>query len=373
MNDLYWKTFDEIHASEALRQEVLNMTGQETTTVKRQVPRMLLIATVVVLVLAGTALAAAVPGIRQWFSQQWRLETGRPIRTDQLGLIDRLTDAVGASAESCGITVTVDSVTRGEDVIWFLLEIDGDLPSREELEALLEPGEDGPSSSPADVQTGCCFGRIELAVDPVPPDRNFGYSIHGEQAGSRADGSMMLLLKYHPIQDRTSSLTDALEITLELTGLEMGLTSLYKTAAVAEGPWRLTFSLPAIEAPRPWTTGGGQVPWEDNPVDDRWFYEVMGPLSTVEQVFRDIRVTPTGFAILWEEPRIPGGLNEFTDWFLILEDGTEVRANFGWYLMGDPPDIPAVSRYLWPVPLDLGQAEFLEFRHMEEIRRFALK
>ena len=126
-----------MHASEALRQEVLNMTGQETTTVKRQVPRMLLIATVVVLVLAGTALAAAVPGIRQWFSQQWRLETGRPIRTDQLGLIDRLTDAVGASAESCGITVTVDSVTRGEDVIWFLLEIDGDLPSREELEALL--------------------------------------------------------------------------------------------------------------------------------------------------------------------------------------------------------------------------------------------
>ena len=137
MNDLYRKTFDEIHASAALRQEVLNMTKQERAAAKRQVPRMLLIATIVVLVLAGTALAAAAPGIRQWFSQQWTQETGRPIRTDQLGLIDQLSDAVGISAEFGGITVTVDSVTRGENVIWFLLEIDGDLPSREELETSL--------------------------------------------------------------------------------------------------------------------------------------------------------------------------------------------------------------------------------------------
>ena len=55
MNDLYWKTFDEIHASEALRQEVLNMTKQEKAAAKRQVPRILLITAIVVLVLVGTA------------------------------------------------------------------------------------------------------------------------------------------------------------------------------------------------------------------------------------------------------------------------------------------------------------------------------
>ena len=36
MNDLYRKTFDEIHASEALRQEVLNMTKQEKAAARRQ-------------------------------------------------------------------------------------------------------------------------------------------------------------------------------------------------------------------------------------------------------------------------------------------------------------------------------------------------
>lgn len=133
MNDLYRKTFDEIHASEALRQEVLNMTKQERTAAKRQIPRMLLIASIVILALAGTALAASLPRIQEWFSQQWTAQTGRPIHTDKMGLIDQLSDVVGVSAESGGITMTVDSVTRGENVIWFLLEIDG-LPPEAELE-----------------------------------------------------------------------------------------------------------------------------------------------------------------------------------------------------------------------------------------------
>ena len=64
MNDLYRKTFDEIHASDALRQEVLNMTKQERAMAKRQIPRMVLIAAIVVLALAGTALAAAIAGIQ---------------------------------------------------------------------------------------------------------------------------------------------------------------------------------------------------------------------------------------------------------------------------------------------------------------------
>lgn len=203
MNDLYRKTFDEIHASAALRQEVLNMTKQERAAAKRQVPRMLLIATIVVLVLAGTALAAAAPGIRQWFSQQWTQETGRPIRTDQLGLIDQLSDAVGISAEFGGITVTVDSVTRGENVIWFLLEIDGDLPSREELEtSLRETAELSENSLSADSPVGCLFENVELAFDPAVLAPQSGYSYGMEQAGVRADGSIMLLIEYRP--DRKS-------------------------------------------------------------------------------------------------------------------------------------------------------------------------
>ena len=114
------------------------MTKQEKAVVRRQIPRMVLIAAIVALVLAGTALAAAIPGIQEWFGQQWMKETGRPINTDQMGLNDQLSDAVGVSATVDGVTVTVDSVTRGEDVIWFLLRYDG-LPPEEELERALGP------------------------------------------------------------------------------------------------------------------------------------------------------------------------------------------------------------------------------------------
>lgn len=377
MNELYRKTFDEIHASAALRQEVMNMTKQEKTAAKRQIPRMLLIAAVVVLVLAGTALAAAVPGIRQWFSQQWTQQTGRPIHTDQLGLIDQLSDAVGVSARSGGVTVTVDSVTRGEEVIWFLLEIGGDLPSREELETRLKEAgelpEDGLSS---DAPAGCLFETVELAFDPAVLGEKSGYSLSQEQAGARADGAMMLLMEYQPLKGNRS-LLEAAAVTMELSGLEMGITSCGTTVPVPGGPWELAFSLPAIEPPPSQTmaAGPGQTPGVA-PLNRNVTYGeslAMDPPAREIMAFRDIQVTPTGFTILWSDPEQttrlfpPPGL-----WYLVMEDGSELRADPQGAVYDDLPDGQRATRYRWPVPVDLTQAASLERRYKEEVQSFPL-
>ena len=249
MNDLYRKTFDEIHASEALRQEVLNMTKQEKAAARRQAPRMLLIAAIVALVLAGTALAAAVPGIRQWFSQQWTQETGQPIHTDQLGLIDQLSDAVGVSVESGGVTVTVDSVTRGENVIWFLLRYDG-LPPEEELERALgpiekpQPKEESESTvrketiNGTEVSVGSAedmweylvdgprnynFGRWNVTFDPEITDPLFSSTGGIRQTNDLQNGSMTVLLAHYPTLTGEATLLDALDVTLELPELKWGI------------------------------------------------------------------------------------------------------------------------------------------------------
>lgn len=375
MNDLYRKTFDEVHASAALRQEVMNMTRQEKAIVKRQIPRALLIAAILILVLAGTALAAAAPGIRQWFSQQWTEKTGRPIHTDQLGLIDQLSDEVGASAESGGVTVTVDSVTRGEDVIWFLLEIGGDLPSREELEtSLKEAGELPEDGLSADAPAGCLFETVELAFDPAVLGERSGYSLGEEQAGVRADGSVMLLMEYRPL-DGNRSLLETAAVTLELSGLEMGITSCGTTVPVSGGPWELTFSLPAIELPPSRTTGPGQAPGVV-PLNRNVTYGeslAMDPPAREMMSFQNIQVTPTGFTILWSDPEQtarlfpPPGL-----WYLVMEDGSELRADPQGAVYDNLPDGQRATRYLWPVPLDLTQAASLERRYKEEVQSFPL-
>lgn len=375
MNDLYRKTFDEIHASAALRQEVLNMTKQEKTAAKRQIPRMLLIAAIVALVLAGTALAAAAPGIRQWFSQQWTQQTGRPIHTDQLGLIDQLSDAVGVSAQSGGVTVTVDSVTRGEDVIWFLLEIGGGIPSREELETSLRETAEFPEGSlSADAPAGCLFENAELAFDPAVLDGDSGYSLRTEPAGVRADGSLMLLMEYRPF-DGKRSLLEAAAVTMELSGLKMGITSCGTAVSVAGGPWNLTFSLPAIDPPPSLTTGSGQTPGVV-PLNRNVSYGAsldMDPPAREMMAFQDIQVTPTGFTILWSDPEQttrlfpPPGL-----WYLVMEDGSELRADPYGAVYDGLPNGQKATRYLWPVPVELTQAVSLERRYKEESQSLVL-
>ena len=77
MKNLYRETFDQVHASDALRKEVANMTKRERKPLARRLPRTILVAAVLLVALTGTVLAAVgmydAIGVRQETGKQARL------------------------------------------------------------------------------------------------------------------------------------------------------------------------------------------------------------------------------------------------------------------------------------------------------------
>ena len=136
MRNIYRETFDQIHASETLRKEVLEMTKQQQSTVRRRrIPKGALIAAALVLVLAGTTLAAVgMPRtLRDWFAMEWQERTDKDISLEQLAVIDHLTQTVGVSDTQNGTTVTLDSVTVGNSSMWMMLKVSGTYSENEAL------------------------------------------------------------------------------------------------------------------------------------------------------------------------------------------------------------------------------------------------
>ena len=85
MNRSYQELFDNLPASDALRQEIQRMTTYERTAGRAsRLPRITAIAAVAAVLLAGTAFAANLFGVRDIFAAQWQKETGQEISVDQL-------------------------------------------------------------------------------------------------------------------------------------------------------------------------------------------------------------------------------------------------------------------------------------------------
>lgn len=340
------------------------MTKQEKAVVKRQIPRAALIAAVIVLALAGTALAASFPGLQDWFSRQWTDQTGKTIEKDQMDVITKLTDEVGVSAEAGGVTVTVDSVTRGESILWILMNVDGLLPESE-LEARTGQTQPPPEGLPEGItppgRRDYGFLDLELAFDPEIKDEFPAWAI--PQNGRREDGSLSILMCYRVPADAEHTPLDAEQITLRLGRLQWG--GFGWNVPVAEGPWELTFSLAAMEPEKPLTTGKCRMICSVAP-EGAWSLDKDGPLPTENVVFQDIQVTPTEIRFLWADPEqaerimLPGIVR------LTMKDGTEVKE----HLIGRPGkrfDGQTVTQSSWTVPMDLSQVVSLTIGDKEPL------
>lgn len=316
----YQKMFDEIRASDRLKQEVQNMTNQKTNCVRgRSIPRVVLIAAIVVVLLAGTTLAANLFGIRDWFAEQWQEETGSTISTDQLGLIDQLTQEINVSDTKNGVTVTVDSVTRGEGILWMLLEIDGDFSIPEDSSA---------------------YFAAPFTLDFSPELEIAGSAWQFTGGGFREDGSWMVLLRYVPPLTGDATFLDAYDVALTMETL------MWNGEITAEGPWNLNFSLEQIDPPETLTLDGTITA-------DAISMEHPDTPTKIE--FYDIRVTPTEIWLTSESQE--NILKVFASWGLVLKDGTEIHNEGGVYY--DLPDGIQASVYYWSVPVNLSQVSGL--------------
>ena len=377
MRTNYQRAFDHVAASDRLKEEVRNMTKQEKRTVRRQVPRALIAAALAALLLAGTALAAGVPGIRDWFRQYWQEATGQAeMDAAQAAAVDGLTQSVGSQAagqereedvftelpgaageetaptagpesgtsapadqgESAAgpedaaeppaaaaseITVTVDSVTAGKTNLWILLHVSGDYQPETHYSFWSGMLEGAPVKRYEElgilVSTGVVFSRNDTRV--------------------REDGSLEMLVRYD-CPDPNADLTESREMTLVLKDLKADGKVLVK------GCWEVPISLSATETQPPIVLENVTLPLTEDGV-------------TRQVTFQKVEVSATGVQLTCASQDRKNSLS-FCDMVLVLKDGSEIGisgAHGTW--AGEAEASPFVSSLTWKLPVDLDQAAAL--------------
>ena len=377
MRTNYQRAFDHVAASDRLKEEVRNMTKQEKRTVRRQVPRALIAAALAAMLLAGTALAAGVPGIRDWFRQYWQEATGQAeMDAAQAAAVDGLTQSVGSqaagqereedvimelpgaageetastagpesgtpapadqgenaagpedaaeppAAAASEITVAVDSVTAGKTNLWILLHVSGDYQPETHYSFWSGMLEGAPVKRYEElgilVSTGVVFSRNDTRV--------------------REDGSLEMLVRYD-CPDPNADLTESREMTLVLKDLKADGKVLVK------GCWEVPISLSATETQPPVVLENVTLPLTEDGV-------------TRQVTYQKVEVSATGVQLTCAPQDRKSSL-PFCDMVLVLKDGSEIGisgAHGTW--AGEAEASPVVNSLTWKLPVDLDQAAAL--------------
>lgn len=373
MRTPYQEAFDHVTASERLKDEVLDMTKREKQDLCRRIPKFILIAAVIALLLAGTALAVNIPNLQDWFRQYWADATGEGLMNPQQEeVMNSVTQSVDATsnmengaedtstedtfsedtlpeaashgdaptqeADSAGtadpsqspaagqapatsqvpnVTVSLDSVATGEDTLWMLVHVTGNY----------EPGK------------RYSFRRGELLGAPEKEFSELGITVSSGVTAERYeildDGSLQILLHYQCLNS-SADLTQGGTYELQLEDLMMDRNPIQK------GQWNLSFSLDNVATSAPVVLDHVTLPVEGLDGQD-----------TVE--FEEIRITSTGVRLVCQ-PQFCG-YSLWTDVALVLADGSEI-AGFGGHgsWTGEADTSNWYSAYNWNLPVAVEQA-----------------
>lgn len=326
MKNLYQEVFDEVCASDTLKQEVWNMTRQQQKIPKRRrIPAAALIAAVLALALTGTVLAAVgVPGsLKDWFAQQWAEMSGEEMHEEQLALIDRLTQQVGVSDTCGGVTVTLDSITYGDSTLWLLLKVSGDLDVAQGEYYFDRPG-------------------VLFAGRPDSETTPGGEGIECPFIGIAEDGVQTMLMRYSITLTGTDSLLEGYDAELRLGDL------MYSDSVAREGAWVLPFRLEPSEQ-EVLTLESTVVPAHNH---ENGYEAGVTELQNICVSATGIRFTQTA-----EQQMMYPGLAG-----VVLEDGTEVpSAGGGSRWSGEKWTGEWASDYCWELPVDLSRVVGVRF------------
>ena len=373
MRTPYQEAFDHVTASKRLKDEVLDMTKREKQDLCRRIPKFILIAAVIALLLAGTALAVNIPNLQDWFRQYWADATGEGLMNPQQEeVMNSVTQSVDATsnmengaedtssedtfsegtlpeaaspgdaptqeADSAGtadpsqspaagqapaisqvpnVTVSLDSVAAGEDTLWMLVHVTGNY----------EPGK------------RYSFRRGELLGAPEKEFSELGITVSSGVTAERYeildDGSLQILLHYQCLNS-SADLTQGGTYELQLEDLMMDRNPIQK------GQWNLSFSLDNVATSAPVVLDHVTLPVEGLDGQD-----------TVE--FEEIRITSTGVRFVCQ-PQFCG-YSLWTDVALVLADGSEI-AGFGGHgsWTGEADTSNWYSAYNWNLPVAVEQA-----------------
>lgn len=334
MKTPYQELFDEVRASRRLKEEVMNVTKQERTQIAKKVSVSFLIAAALAVIVAGTALAAAIgipQTLQEWFGKQWAESGGgEEMPQEQSAVIESLVQPVGITCSGYGVTITLDSVTPGENCLWMYLKVKG--------EKLEDPWE---------------FIREELTgtlMDRVEPNE-LGYVGAGMAIYPMSDtvkGEQDLVIQYNA--PAGVSFLEGGRLVLELNDILLRETwpeegNEEPGYELLTGSWALPFILAPVEEQEALVAESAVVPCMSYGT---------GGLNTPVKI-RDIRVTATGFSFIQEEKKTDATIIN-ADIALQLEGGQEIRSGGGGGSQGTE-----LNRYSWELPADLSKAEAIRF------------
>ena len=348
MKASYQEMFDEVRASGRLKEEVMNMTKQERTQVVKKVSVSFIIAAALAVLLAGTALAAAIgvpQTLQEWFNQQWAESGGaEEMPKEQAAVIESLVQPVGATTTDNGITVTLDSVTPGENVLWIMLKFKG--------EKLVDRWD---------------FRGADLVGGPMEKEVIDGPTLHGMLArdvGVLEDGTQVQLWMW---QAPTGvNFLEGGEMELRLDGIvllgkapEPGKEGSRRFEEL-EGTWNLPFTLKPVKDQAALAAKIARV----NGI--RTESKVVAGKEVISEskkpfTIQDIRVTSTGYSFIRPKDATP----EY--WIdapvLQMAGGVTVNGYYAGSIVAEDPSErkdKEVHGY-WEFPVDLSKVESIRF------------
>ncbi|WP_295755066.1 DUF4179 domain-containing protein [uncultured Oscillibacter sp.] len=344
MKASYREMFDEVRASKRLNEEVLNMTKQERTQVVKKVSISFIIAAALAVLLAGTALAAAIgvpETLQEWFEKQWTESGGgEDMPQEQAAVIESLVQPVGAAVTDNGITVTLDSVTPGENVLWLMLKFQG--------EKLVDRWD---------------FRDSDLVGGPMEKEVIDGPTLHGmliKDVGVLEDGTQVQLWMWQA--PKGVNFLEGGEMELRLDGIvllgrapEPG-TEGSKHFEELEGTWTLPFTLKPVTNQSGLTAKSARV----SGTHTEW-KEVKGETIPTESkktfTIQNIRVTSTGYSYVRPKDSVGFGVDAPT---LQMADDMTVMGYGSGPITPVEQEIKEVHGY-WEFPVDLSKVESIQF------------
>ena len=359
------RAFEGIGPSQRVREAVKadrDPAGHRGSRYVRRGSAALIAALIAVMLCGGTAAVyqGAAGDIRGILSAIWQKSSGSAVPEEQAAYLDRLSQEIGVSRTVDGVTLTVDSATVGENVLYLLLVMEG----MEWPEWALDPEQ----------ARAMDFSVTDLELTALPGVGLEGWSacssIRKELDGA---GRLMILWRYYWEGAPAPEAGDLLPVSIRLDDLVVqrivdGVP--VEEVEVAEGIWQLDFTVetPEVEAPL-------RGPDTELVLCDR-----AGEALTVSM--NGLEVTGTGIAVEIESSREE--LERYMDALmegapeklhpdcqqslfglmsptLILRDGTEIGS--GWELGGGASfqwtedGMGLEYRDLWLVPVDPEQVE----------------
>ena len=300
------------------------------TLFKRRVS-VAVIAAILALFLMGAGVVAVIYGdsIQNWFSHHWETITGNTMSEEHMTVINKLSQEVGVSQTIGDVTVSVDSATIGDDVIFMLLRVEG-----------IELSD----------QYNYSFDEVSLRATPNPVE-NEGFGGYGiEFIGLDGNGTALFMLDYKYASAHEFE-WDSSPVEIVLTLENFMYSSADEQELLHEGVWNYTFTLDRSQQPE-------CIQLPDTEI-------VAMDLKTQEDVplvLTHVELTSTGLRFQYNDNgrtrTIPPHIR------VVLENGAEVRINGGY---GTPMiDGKSMSySYQWNVPVNLDEVAAVIFDTVE--------